>query len=218
MTAPVLFGQMHVAPAISDFLRRYREVKVELLLLDRVVNIVEEGIDIAVRIAHLADSTMIAVPVGHVRRVVCASPALLEAEGTPADPHELAERRCVQFSGTAQGGVWTFFHKGRDLPVKVSGSFSCNQAKAGIRACADGLGFGCFLSYQIEPLVREGRLRTVLEEFEPPAIPVSLVYPEVRLISTRLRVLLDWLKASLGTRPELHRAPGASKVAGARFF
>jgi len=206
MTAPVLFGQMHVAPAVSDFLRRYREVRVELLLLDRVVNIVEEGVDIAVRIANLADSTMIAVPVGHVRRVVCASPGLLGAVGTPTDPHDLAARQCVQFSGTAEGGVWTFSNRGRDLPVKISGSFTCNQATAAIQACADGLGFGCFLSYQIEPLVQAGQLRIVLKEFEPPAIPVSLVYPEVRLISTRLRVLIDWLRASLGNRPEIHRA------------
>lgn len=204
MTAPVLFGRMHVAPAVSDFLRRFTEVQVELLLLDRVVNTVEEGVDLAVRIAHLADSTMIAVPVGHVRRVVCASPALLDQLGTPAHPRELAERACVRFRGIAPGDTWRFVEKGRDLPVKVAGSFTCNQAAAAAEACAGGLGFGYFLSYQIEPLVRAKRLAIVLEDFEPPPIPVSLVYPEARLISTRLRALLDWLKDALEARPEIH--------------
>lgn len=197
MTAPVLFGQMHVAPAVSGFLRRYSEVRVELLFLDRVVNLVEEGIDLAVRIAHLTDSTMIAVPVGHVRRVVCASPRMLDAHGTPADPRELTERPCVRFRGLAPGDLWTFTEKGREIPIRVAGSFTCNQAIAAVEACAEGLGFGYFLSYQVEPLVRTGRLAIVLEDFEPPPIPVSLVYSEARLISTRLRALLDWLREAL---------------------
>ncbi len=200
MTAPVLFGQMHVAPAVSAFLRRYSEVRVELLLLDRVVNIVEEGIDLALRIAHLADSTMIAVPVGRVRRVVCASPAMLDADGTPAHPRELSQRPCVRFRGIAPGDLWTFAENGRELSIKVAGNFSCNQALAAVEACAAGLGFGLFLSYQVEALVRAKRLNIVLEEFEPPPIPVSLVYPEARLISTRLRALIDWLKKALAER------------------
>lgn len=204
MTAPVLFGQMHVAPAVSEFLHRYTEVQVELLLLDRVVNVVEEGIDLAVRIAHLADSTMVAVPVGRLRRVICASPAMLDAVGTPAHPRELAKHPCVRFRGIAPGDFWTFSEKGRELPVKVAGSFACNQATAAVEACAAGLGFGCFLSYQVEPLVRAGRLSIVLEDFEPPPIPVSLVYPEARLISTRLRALLDWLREALGARAQIH--------------
>lgn len=203
MTAPVLFGQRHVAPAVTGFLRRYAEVRVELLLLDRVIGLVEEGVDLAVRIAHLADSTMIAVPVGRVRRVVCASPALLRAEGVPAHPRELAGRPCVRFHGVAPGDTWTFREGSRDLPVRVAGSFACNQAEAAAQACAEGLGFGLFLSYQIEPLVRAQRLAVVLADFEPPPIPVSLVYPEARLVSTRLRALLDWLKEALGARPEI---------------
>ena len=206
MTAPVLFGQMHVAPAVNGFLRRYREVGVELLLLDRVVGIVEEGIDLAVRIAHLADSSMVAVPVGHVRRVACASPALLASGGTPVHPRELATRACVRFSGTSPGGSWTFAERGRELPIRISGSFACNQASAAVGACVDGLGFGHFLSYQVEPLVRAGRLVIVLEDFEPPPLPVSLVYPQSRLVTTRLRALLDWLKDALESRPEIHRA------------
>ena len=204
MTAPVLFGQMHVAPAVTEFLRRYEAVQVELLLLDRVVNLVEEGIDLAVRIAHLTDSTMIGVPVGRVRRVVCASPALLRDEGTPAHPRELGERRCVRFRGIAPGDNWIFHDAGRELAVKVTGDLICNQVAAARQACAEGLGFGLFLSYQVEPLVRDGRLELVLEEYEPLPIPVNLVYPEARLISTRVRALIDSLKETLARRPEIH--------------
>ncbi len=201
MTAPVLFGQMHVAPAVTEFLRSYDEVQVELLLLDRVVNLVDEGIDLAIRIAHLTDSTMVAVPVGRVRRVVCASPALLRADGIPQHPRELSERPCVRFRGINPGDSWTFQDRDREISVRIRGNFTCNQAAAAAQACAEGLGFGMFLSYQVEPLVRAERLEIVLVDFEPAPLPVSLVYPEARLISTRLRALLDWLKQTLGTRP-----------------
>lgn len=203
MTAPALFGQMHVAPAVTGFLRRFTAVQVELLLLDRVVNLVEEGIDLAVRIAHLADSSMIAVPVGEVRRVVCASPALLRAEGAPEHPRDLADRPCVRFRGMGRGESWVFREAGREVAVRIAGRLTCNQAAAGAEACAEGLGFGLFLSYQIEPLVRAGRLEIVLADFEPPPIPVSLVYPEARLVSTRLRALLDWMKDILSEREEV---------------
>ena len=197
MTAPVLFGQMHVAPALSEFLNRFGEVQIELLLLDRVVNLVEEGIDLAIRIGHLADSTMVAVPVSQVRRVVCASPALLRTLGIPAHPREMSEHPCVRFRGINPGDSWSFQDAGREISVKIRGNFTCNQAAAAAQACAEGLGFGMFLSYQVEPLVRAKRLEIVLADFELPSLPVSLVYPEARLVSTRLRVLLDWLKKAL---------------------
>lgn len=203
MTAPVLFGQMHVAPALSEFLRRFHEMQVELLLFDRVVGLVEEGFDLAVRIAHLTDSTMVAVPVGYVRRVVCASPALLRTVGIPAHPRELSQRPCVGFRGINPGDSWNFLDAGREIAVKTRGSFTCNQAAAAAEACAEGLGFGMFLSYQVEPLVRANRLEVVLADFERAPLPVSLVYPQARLVSTRLRVLLDWLKQTLGARAEI---------------
>jgi len=203
MTAPALFGQMHVAPALTEFLRRFDGVQVELMLLDRVVNLVEEGIDLAVRIAHLSDSSMVAVPVGRVRRVVCASPALLRNQGLPEHPRELSERPCVRFRGINPGDSWSFQDAGREISVRTRGNFTCNQATAAAQACAEGLGFGMFLSYQVEPLVRSGRLQPVLADFELPSLPVSLVYPEARLVSTRLRALLDWLKQTLGARPEI---------------
>jgi len=202
VSAPVLFGQMHVVPALLEFLQRHPAVEIELLLLDRVVDLVDEGIDAAVRIARLSDSSMIAAPVGTVRRVVCASPSLLREGGEPARPEELADRPCVRFRGLGAGNQWHFDDAGRDVAVTVGGGFATNQATAAIEACSAGLGFGLFLSYQVEPALRAGQLKRVLRAFEPPPIPVSLVYAEARLLSPRLRAFLDFMKPRLLERPE----------------
>lgn len=197
VTAPVRFGQLHVAPAVVAFLERHSEVEVELLLLDRVVNLVDEGIDVAVRIGAMPDSSLMARTAGSVRRVVCASPRLLRQGGTPKHPSELAQRSCVRFSGLSADSSWRFEHQGRGLSVRVRGNLSVNQAGAAIDACVAGAGFGQFLSYQVEPAVRAKRLRVVLRDYEPAPVPISLVYPEARLVSPRLRVFLDWMKARL---------------------
>ena len=200
VTAPVLFGQMHVAPAVIEFLRRHPGVQVELLLLDRVVDLVDEGVDVAVRIARLADSSMIAIPAGRIRRIVCASPDLLRDSGEPARPEELATLPCVRFRGLTPGNAWHFEDGGREIAVTVGGGFATNQASAAVDACVAGLGFGLFLSYQVEPQLLAKRLRRVLRDFEPPPIPVSLVYAESRLPSPRLRAFLDWMKERLRAR------------------
>ena len=200
MTAPALFGQMHLAPAVTAFLARYRKVQVNLLLLDRVVNLVDEGIDLALRIGPLSDSSMVAIPLGRMRRVVCASPGLLLEHGSPEHPELLAGRPCLQFPGTRASGHWRFRERERELSVPVRGAFSCSQALAVAEACADGLGFARLLHYQVAPLVRDGRLVIVLEEFEPEPLPVSLVYPEARLVSSRMRSLVAWLRDALRER------------------
>jgi DNA-binding transcriptional LysR family regulator len=197
VTAPILFGQMHVAPAIVGFLRRFPRVKVELLLLDRVVNLVEEGIDVGIRIAHLADASMIAIPVGQVRPVVCASPRLLRRVGVPKHPQALTEQPCVQFRGLDATATWPFRAAGKPFSVPIDGPFVCNQAASALDACAEGLGFGRFLSYQAAPFVAAKKLRVVLSEFEPAPIPVSVVYAHARLMSPRIRAFVDWMKEQL---------------------
>jgi DNA-binding transcriptional LysR family regulator len=204
-TAPILFGQLHVAPAVAEFVRRYPQVRVDLLLLDRVVDLVDEGIHVGVRIGHLPDSSMMAVPVGSVRRVVVASPDLLARNGPPAHPSELIHRSCVAHQGLTPQGRWTFRDDSRDLPIRVPTIFTCNLASAIVEACSAGLGFGCLLSYQVEREVREGRLSVVLADFEPPPLPVQIVYPDARLMSPRLRVFIDSLGKHLRARPEIHR-------------
>ncbi len=204
-TAPLLFGQWHVAPAVAAFVKRHPKVRVDLLLLDRTVDLVEEGLDVGVRIGRLPDSSIVAVPVGEVRRVLVASPGLLAEAGEPEHPGERSTRPCVAHHGTAPVSRWTFREAGRDVPVRVHSRFSSNVATAVVEACCEGLGFGLFLSYQVEAAVREGRLRVVLEDFEPPPLPVQIIYPDARLMSPRLRSFVDWMKQQLRARPEIHR-------------
>lgn len=204
-TAPILFGQRHVVPATTEFLRRHPAVRVELLLLDRVVDLVEEGLDVGIRLGRLPDSSLVAVPVGEVRRVVVASPALLR-RGVPRHPSELARSPCVEHQASAQTGRWSFRDGERDLSVRIQAAFACNQSAAIVEACAQGLGFARLLSYQVEPEVRAGALRVVLTDFEPPPLPVQIVYPGARLMSTRLRAFIADVGARLRERPELRRA------------
>jgi DNA-binding transcriptional LysR family regulator len=202
VTAPVRLGEMHVAPAVERFLVRHPRMQVHLLLLDRVVNLLNEGIDVAVRIAHLGDSSLIAKPIGAIRQVVCTSPGLLAKTGRPERPEDLAGLPCVRFTGISTGSTWHFEHAGKRVTVPVSGRLLCNQVGASIHACVAGLGFGAFLSYQVMPLVERGELEIVLAEFEAAPMPLSLVYPHSRLMSNRVRVFVDWtateLRESLG--------------------
>lgn len=197
VTAPVLFGQLHVAPVVDAFLARHRRTQVELILLDRVVSLVEEGIDLAVRIGPLSDSSMVAVPVGQIRRVAVASPALLAAAGTPAHPQDLGSLPCVRFTALMPGTTWHFIENGRALAIEVAGRFACNQAATCVDACVAGLGFGLFLSYQVRRPLEAGQLKEVLTDFEPPPLPVSLVLPHTRWLAPRVRVFVDFAAGAL---------------------
>ena len=151
LTAPVRFGEMHVAPAVLRFLERYPKIEVRLLLLDRVVDLLEEGIDVAVRIAQLGDSTLVAKRVGQIRQVVCASPGLLEEVGEPLEPAALPRLPCVRFTGLSSGTIWYLRKGSRRVSVSVHGRLDCNQVSAAVDACVAGLGFGRFLCYQVMP-------------------------------------------------------------------
>ena len=200
ITAPVLFGQMYVAPAITRFVQRYRSVRVSVLLLDRVANLLEEGIDLGVRIGVLEGSSLIARPLITVRRVVVASPAWLRAHGTPSNPRALRGANCVRVMSSPQSW-WTFHEGGRRFNVPVAGSLEFNHVAPAIHACVAGVGPGAFMSYQVAPFVERRELRIVLERFEPPPQPVSVVYPHARLLPARTRMLIDWLTTA---------APGAA--------
>ncbi len=197
VTASQLFGHMHVAPIVTGFLERYHDMRVSLLLLDRVVNLVEEGLDVGVRIGKLADSSMIAIPVGETRRVVCASPRFLEASGQPGIPEDLFDQACVKFSGITVGNNWQFKEGGKTRNIQIKPVFTCNQAAASIEACEAGLGYGVFLSYMVAPQLKAGTLRLVLDEFETSPLPVHVVYQHAKYISTRTRVFVDWMTREL---------------------
>lgn len=200
VTAPVLFGRMHVTPLAAAFVRAHPGVTVDFLLVDRVVNLLEEGLDLGVRIGALADSALVAVPLGEVRRVLCASPVYLARAGTPRDPRELRAHDCLRFGGLGSTDEWTFFDAGRRVAVRVEGPLSGNQAEPLVDACADGLGIGMFLSYQVAPLVAAGRLEVLLAAWCPPPVPVSVVYPHAKLLPARTRLFVDWLRERLPGR------------------
>jgi DNA-binding transcriptional LysR family regulator len=203
LTASVMFGRLHVAPIVTEFLARHPAVAIELLLLDRVVDLVEEGIDAGVRIAQLPDSSLIAIPVGETRRVVCASPAYLRKAGTPRTPAALAGHRAIVFSGLGVAPEWSF----GDPPMRVSVQtvFATNQIDAALDACIAGAGCGRFLGYQIEAAVRAGKLRRLLADVEPAPVPIHLVYPHARLLSANVRAFVDFAV------PRLRRALTAQR-------
>ncbi len=211
VTSSTLFGRLHVAPLVAEFVRKYPGVSIDLMLVDRVVNLLDEGLDVGVRIADLPDSSLVAVPVGEVRRVVCASPVYLARAGTPVTPQDLRSRACIRFSGLGSVHDWTFRHDGRRRVIPVTGPLSGNQADALIEACADGLGLGMFLSYQVASLVAQKRLTLVLAEFWPAAVPVSVVYPHAKLLPARTRLFVDWLRERLPARIGLLPFPRGSR-------
>lgn len=210
MTAPVEFGRMHLAPAVTAFLERYEQVRIDLLLLDRNIDLVEEGIDLGLRIGPLSDSSMIAIRLGEVRHVTVASPALLERTGVPAHPAALSALPCIRLRVTpGDETTWEYREDGKDIAVTVDGRFGCTQIAAAASACVNGMGFGRFLSYQVRTLAGEGRLRYVLDDFAPAPRPVSLVYPGSRLVPSRVRALIAWLRESLPERGAFLQTPGS---------
>lgn len=214
VTAPVLFGRMHVAPLAAEIARRHPELAIDLFLVDRVVSLLDEGLDVGVRIDELADSSLVALPVGEVRRVICASPTYLERAGTPRAPEELRSHACLRFAGLGSTREWTFRAGARRVRIPVRGPLSANHADVLIDACDEGLGIGNFLSYQVAPLVASGRLVLLLEDHLPAPVSVSIVYPHARLLPARTRLFIDWLRERLPQRVALRHAPRRRARAG----
>ena len=196
ITAPVLFGQMYVAPAVTRFVQKYGKVRVNLMLLDRVVNLLEENIDVGIRIGTLEDSSLVAQPVGSVRRMVVASPAYLSQHEAPQHPRDLLKANSVRFSG-GMGPWWTFHEGGKQFNVPVTGNLEFNHVAPAADACLVGLGFGMFISYQVAHHVEQNRLQIVLESFEPPPRPINVIYPHARLLPARTKVFIEGIKQEL---------------------
>ncbi len=197
LTAPVLFGQLRVVPVVLDFMRAHPDVEVDLVLLDRVVNLVEEGFDLGVRIAHLSDTGLIATKVSELDQVVVASPRLVEHYGLPTHPRELARFPVVSFLRPDEQKNWRFYEGARAFQVPVQAKLRTNLVQAGVGACREGIGVGRFLSYQVEEGLAEGDLVRLLRDFEPAPVPVQVVFAHARLVSARQRALVDWLKRGL---------------------
>lgn len=193
MTAPVLFGQMKVAPVITRFVQRYPKVRCKVLLLDRVVNLLEEGVDLGVRIGELQDSTLVAQKIGSVRRMLVASPEYLQRHGSPTHPIDLLSSNCVRFSA-ASSPCWSFYENDKQFNLPVTGNLEFNHVSPALEACIAGLGFGIFISYQVAPFLVTGKLVALLEQFEPPPRPINLIYPHALLLPSRTKVFIDMMK------------------------
>ncbi len=196
VTAPVLFGRMHILPIVTRLLRAYPGLDVRLTLTDRFARLVEEGVDVAVRIGDLADSSLHALRLTEVRRVLIASPAYLAARGEPTTPTDLRGHDIIAFEGFALNGEWRFGPK-LETVVRCEPRLLTDSIEAAIDAAIEGIGIARTLSYQVDHHVAAGRLRYLLTDLEPPPWPVNLVYQANRLRSPNVRVFLDEARRAL---------------------
>lgn len=190
VTASVMFGQLYIMPILTEYLDIYPDVTGRTLFVDRVTNIIDEGIDVAVRIGHLPDSSHSAIKVGMVRRVLCGSPAYFSERGRPASPSDLASHRIIAATSAWTSLEWRFGNAGR-LPYTVKPSLFCNTNLAVRDAAVAGWGMTRLLSYQVGAELESGRLETVLDDFEEPPLPIHIVHPEGRLASAKVRAFID---------------------------
>jgi DNA-binding transcriptional LysR family regulator len=192
VSAPVVLGRLSLTPIINGFLAAYPDVNVDLRLADRVVNLVDEGVDVALRVAQLPDSSLRAVKVGEIRRVVCASPAYLAKHGVPSRPEELSAHECVTFTGFDTPRDWTFAAGQQTERYAVHTRLAVNMAEAAADAAMAGVGITRLLDYQVAAAIADGRLTLLLRDFEPAPLPVNLVYPGARLAPQKRKAFIDY--------------------------
>jgi DNA-binding transcriptional LysR family regulator len=193
VSAPLGFGRLHVSPVMSRYLARYAEVTAELRLSDRMVNLVEDGVDLAVRIGHLPDSTLVARHVGEMRRMVVASDAYLKRRGEPKTPQAVASHDTIQFGAMPD---WRFVEDGREIRIVPTPRFTTNSFDAAIDYAEQGGGLTRMMAYQAAEALKRGRLKIVLAKFEEPPVPIHIVYPTSRLLSAKVRAFIDLVAES----------------------
>jgi DNA-binding transcriptional LysR family regulator len=200
ISAPVGFGRLHVSPMVTTYLKRFPEVGVDLRLSDRMINLVEEGVDLAVRIGHLPDSTLVARHVGEMRRIVVASKEYLNARGEPKRPSDISAHDTIQFGAMSAAPDWRFVEEGQEVRVSPSPRFLSNSADAAIQYAEAGGGLTRVLAYQAAAALKAGRLRIVLAKFEQPPLPIHIVYPTSRLLSAKVRTFIDLVAETVDWR------------------
>jgi DNA-binding transcriptional LysR family regulator len=193
VTAPIMFGRMHMLPVVTRFLDAFSEVSVGLVMTDRVAHFLEDQVDVALRIGPLPDSSLIATRLGEVRHVVCASPGYIAANGVPATPDDLARHRVISFQSVSALSTWTFGSGDAEAAVSFRARLSVNTIDAAIDAALSGAGVVRAVSYQIADHVRSGRLKIVMEPFEPAPRPVHLVYDTQGRLPLKLRAFVDFV-------------------------
>ena len=191
VTAPVLFGARHVTPIVVEYLQRYPEVDVHCVLVDRNINFIDEGVDVGIRIGELPSSTLQAILVGRVRRVVCAAPAYLQRHGLPRNLDDLQRHTLIQTTGVNTLPEWRFMEQGEPRPLRIAPRLATSTNDSAISAAVAGLGLARVLSYQVASELHDGRLRVVLAEYEPPPVPIHVIHREGRHAMRKVRAFLD---------------------------
>lgn len=202
ITAPILFGCMHITPLLGPFMQQYPNVSLRTVFMDRVVNMMDEGIDLAIRIGPLPDSGLSAVRVGTVRRVVFAAPKYLDQYGCPEHPEDLKQHQLIQSVSIGGNREWTFNDTGQPLTLKTNPRLRMNTNDAVIQMVKDGWGISRLLSYQISPYILQGQLKVILPHYEKPPLPVHILHREGRLVSAKVRACVDYLVDHFRAHPD----------------
>ncbi len=200
ITSPWGLGHMHLMPIAVEFMNAYPEIALRLVLTDRIVDTVEENIDISIRIGNLADSNLIATKVGSVRFVLCASPLYLAEHGHPSEPAELAAHDCISIDSVAPQRSWKFIKDGREIVAPIRSRLTVSDSEAAIDAAIASAGITRVMSYKMEAARRAGQLVLMLEEFEQEPWPVHIVYAERKPVPLKLRAFLNWMTPRLKAR------------------
>jgi DNA-binding transcriptional LysR family regulator len=200
VTAPTMFGRLHVLPVVLTFLSAFPEVSVELMLTDRVAHFLDDQVDVALRIGDLPDSSLIATRLGAVRRVVCASPAYLGARTAPAAPQDLAQHDVISFESVSAPSSWRFWSNGSEVVVPFRSRLSVNTIDAAIDAGLAGAGVLRAVSYQVAQYIQDDLLQLLLEAYEPPPRPVHLIYGNQNRVPLKLRAFVDFVVPRLRDR------------------
>jgi len=197
VTAPVLFGRLYVMPGISDYLQRYKDTEVTALFLDRIVNLLEEGVDVGIRIGELPDSSYKALRAGQVRRVLCASPAYLAEHGIPSKPEDLIKHQLIVAGAISPTVDWRFEDSGSNLTIRIKPRLRVTSNDSAIEAAVMGLGITRILSYQIATQLASGEIQIILNEFEPKPMPINIIHREGRYASAKIRSFVDIIATRL---------------------
>lgn len=204
VTAPVLFGRIYVMPGIVDYLQRFPATEVSALFVDRVVNLLEEGVDVALRIGELGDSSFKALRVGSVRRVLCASPDYIARNGLPANPEALTNHPIIVATNLGTNIEWRFMRDDKPLTVRIKPRLSVTSNDSAIEAAVRGLGITRVMSYQVAPELESGQLKILLSEYEPAPVPIHILHREGRYASTKIRSFIDLMAERLRANKSLN--------------
>lgn len=203
LATPVVFGRLHIVPRLAPFLARYPDVSVEVVMSDSFADLIEQGIDVAIRVGEVTDPGLIAKRIGTVRRVTVASPAYLKQRGTPRSPTDLAAHDCIVYTRLATGNRWTFESPNGPITVEVGGRFKADNSEGVREGVLGGLGIAVIPTFAFGNEIKAGSARVLLKDFEPRQLPMHAVYPSRRLVPLKVRAIIDYLTGEFALDPGL---------------